>query len=91
MASIISGTVSCDCEEVTVKPKAPDSKCVIVVSGNDSNFVVPLLMGETKITVKVSSVDGTKTKVRCKDNFVSFWQCSNIVPRSLNPSSLIKK
>ena len=62
------GVVPCDTEEVTVKPQAPDSKCVIVVSGSETNFVVPLLMGETKIVTKVSSVDGTRTKVNCVFN-----------------------
>jgi len=57
------GTVPCDVEKITVQPKAPDSKCVIVVSGSEPDFVKPLLMGETKIVVKVSSVDGTNTKV----------------------------
>ncbi|CAK8678105.1 unnamed protein product [Clavelina lepadiformis] len=52
----------CSVESVTVKPVAPDKKCVIVVAGSEPDFLMPLQLGETKIITRVSSVDGTNTK-----------------------------
>nr|CAB3263199.1 uncharacterized protein LOC104266112 [Phallusia mammillata] len=55
-------TVPCNMGDIPVKATAPDKKCVIVIANAHDDCVVPLFLGETTLTISVTSVDGKNIK-----------------------------
>lgn len=59
---ILEGLLPCNVAQVVLKPVAPDTKNVVLVCGEKPGTPTALNVGETNVSVEVTSADGSNKK-----------------------------